>query len=579
MNPFDLRGPEFLVLYIGLSVVVIIAAVVLRQYAESADAPRIDLSDPLLIAYLRGGDKEVMRVAVVSLIDRGLLECSGTRLHTAKHARPESVRREIDKALLKKFASSAEVSSMFDDFKLRSICYEYEETLKRVRLLPDNSITLVRTVIFSCVILVLGGVGLIKLMVAFSRGRTNVGFLIVLIIVSIVVAAKLSFPRLTQSGKAMLEDLKNLYFGLKDRASLLRPGGATLEPMMLAAVFGVGALAGMGFAFTKVFVSTCSKVHQLQVAAHAGVLAAVRVEVPAAVVAAGEDVVAVEAKHNNDLFGLGWRPQLAFGILSNLDRIDVVEVIADDFFDARRSERRALKTLAAQVPVTLHGVSMGLASSVEVERRRLERSARLCEEIRPLSWSEHLAFVRGGGIEIGHLAAPPRCDETIEGTLRNLSLARAIVGVVPQLENVATLIDPPLSRYDEASWISEIICNSQSDLLLDLHNLHANASNFGFDPIEFISRIPSGRIRAIHLAGGRWVGTGNVRRVLDDHLHDVPDPVYALLEEVGARTDPGLTVILERDGHFPPIESLLDQLDQARQAIARGRSRTREVAA
>lgn len=306
------------------------------------------------------------------------------------------------------------------------------------------------------------------------------------------------------------------------------------------------------------------------VAARAGVHAGVR-----AAVDAEEGAAAVEANHTTtkDFFGLGWRPQLALGILSNLDRIDLVEVIADDFFNARRSERRALKTLAAQVPVTLHGVSLGLASSVRIDRRRLDPIARLCEEIRPLSWSEHLAFVRGGGIEIGHLAAPPRCDETIEGALRNLSLAYTIVGVAPQVENVATLIDPPLSNYDEASWVSEIICNSQSDLLLDLHNLHANAVNFGFQPIDFISQIPVDRVRGIHLAGGRWVGKGNHRRVLDDHLHNVPDPVYALLEEMGARTEPGLTVILERDGHFPSIESLLNQLDQARQALARGRTR------
>lgn len=301
-------------------------------------------------------------------------------------------------------------------------------------------------------------------------------------------------------------------------------------------------------------------------------------EVLAAAVDVEEGAVAVGAK---DRFGLGWRPPLALGILSNLDRIDVVEVIADDFFNAPRRERRALKTLAAQVPVTLHGVSLGLASSVTADRRRLDRTARLCEEVRPLSWSEHLAFVRGGGIEIGHLAAPPRCDETIEGTLKNLSLARKVVGVAPQVENIATLIDPPLSSYDEATWVSEIIRNSQSDLLLDLHNLHANATNFGFHPMELISRIPQGRVRGIHLAGGKRVGKGNVRRVLDDHLHDVPDPVYALLEETGARTEPGLTVILERDGDFPSIECLLNQLDRAREALARGRARAlrREVAA
>jgi uncharacterized protein (UPF0276 family) len=196
------------------------------------------------------------------------------------------------------------------------------------------------------------------------------------------------------------------------------------------------------------------------VAAHVEVPVVVHVEVLAGAAAAEEGAVAEEANKTTktkDLFGLGWRRRLAFEILSNLDRVDIVEVIADDFFNAPRSERRALKTLAAQVSVTLHGVTLGLASSVAVERRRLEQTARLYEEVRPVSWSEHLAFVRGGGIEIGHLAAPPRCDETIEGTIKNLSMVHAIVGVLPQLENVATLIDPPLSRYDEASWISKII--------------------------------------------------------------------------------------------------------------------------
>lgn len=280
-----------------------------------------------------------------------------------------------------------------------------------------------------------------------------------------------------------------------------------------------------------------------------------------------------------DRFGLGWRPKLALGILSNLDRIDIVEVIADDYFRATRRERRALRTLATQTPITLHGVSLGMASSVAVETKRLDRMARLCEEVRPVSWSEHLAFVRGGGIEIGHLAAPPRTSATVEGAVANLRRARAVVGIAPQVENVATLIDPPGSDRDEATWVSDIIVNSESDLLLDLHNLHANSLNFRFDPVDYIARIPTERIRAIHLAGGKWIGRAGAPRLLDDHLHDVPDPVYQLLEEVGARCPPPLTVVLERDGNFPPIEWLIDQLDRARSAVARGRARRTAAAA
>lgn len=284
-----------------------------------------------------------------------------------------------------------------------------------------------------------------------------------------------------------------------------------------------------------------------------------------------------------DRFGLGWRPALAAGILANLDTIDIVEVIADDFFQAPRRARRALQTLTRQTPVTLHGVSLGMASSAAVEMKRLDQMARLCAEVAPVSWSEHLAFVRGGGLEIGHLAAPPRTAATTEGTLANLARARRVVGVAPQVENVATLIDPPGSDRDEATWISEIIRGADGDLLLDLHNLYANSLNFHFDPVEFIARLPADRIAAIHLAGGKWIGAAGARRLLDDHLHDVPPSVFDLLVEVGARAPQSLTVILERDGDFPSMDCLLDQLDQARQALAEGRAKlfgaSREAAA
>jgi uncharacterized protein len=277
----------------------------------------------------------------------------------------------------------------------------------------------------------------------------------------------------------------------------------------------------------------------------------------------------------NDRFGLGWRPELAAGILSNLDRIDVVEVIADDYFDAPKSKRRALKTLAIQVPVALHGVSLGLASSVSVEATRLEQTARLVEEIQPEFWSEHLAFVRGGGIEIGHLAAPPRTAATVDGAARNLAAARKIVGVLTLVENIATLIDPPGSTLSEADWTRDILAAANCSLLLDLHNLYANSVNFGLDPYDFIDRMPQAKIDAIHLAGGRWIKakTTDERRLLDDHLHDVPEAVYDFLEYIGAKTSHPLTVILERDGRYPATQVLLNQLDRAREALRRGRER------
>lgn len=283
----------------------------------------------------------------------------------------------------------------------------------------------------------------------------------------------------------------------------------------------------------------------------------------------------------SDRVGLGWRAELAAAILSNLDRIDVVEVIADDYFDAPRARLRALRTLSSQVPVVLHGVGLGLASAAPADPRRLTGMARVVEAVEPDFWSEHLAFVRGGGIEIGHLAAPPRTAATLEGAARNLAAARAAVGTSPLVENIATLIAPPGSDRDEATWVRDVLLASGCDLLLDLHNLHANAVNFGFDARAFLARLPAERITAVHLAGGKWIPAGaDGRRLLDDHLHDVPDPVYVLLQELGRLAPRPLSLILERDGAYPPISSLLGELDRAREALDRGRAqRAQEQAA
>jgi uncharacterized protein len=272
-------------------------------------------------------------------------------------------------------------------------------------------------------------------------------------------------------------------------------------------------------------------------------------------------VAAAAAAERGDRFGLGWRPELAAGILAHLDRVDLVEVIADDYFEASRGDLRALRTLAAQVSMALHGVSLGLASTLPVERRRLDRIARLMDDTGAETWSEQLAFVRAGGIEIGHLAAPPRSAASAEGACLNLEYAARIVGRSPLVENIATLVVPPASQLDEAEWIAGIVRGADVKLLLDLHNLYANAVNCGDDPFALLRRMPLDQVAAVHLSGGRWIdGPGGARRLLDDHLHDLPPAVFGLLRELGRLAPQPLTVIIERDGRYPPIARLLGQL-------------------
>jgi len=279
--------------------------------------------------------------------------------------------------------------------------------------------------------------------------------------------------------------------------------------------------------------------------------------------------VAVES----DRVGLGWRGEIAAHILGHLEHIDVLEVIADNYFNASKSALQSLRFLAQQKPVFLHGVAMGLASCSAVSPTYLDSMARLVHKVQPAGWSEHLAFVRAGGIEIGHLAAPPRNAQTIEGAVNNIRIAQRLVGSLPALENIATLVQPPASDLSETDWVNTIVQESASPLLLDLHNLYANAVNTGRDPHEMLMQLPLEQVSCIHLSGGRWISTPDKqrRRLLDDHIHDVPAEVFGLLAQVARYASQPLTVLIERDGNFPEFTSLLAQLDQARAALQLGR--------
>jgi uncharacterized protein (UPF0276 family) len=173
------------------------------------------------------------------------------------------------------------------------------------------------------------------------------------------------------------------------------------------------------------------------------------------------------------------------------------------------------------------------------------------------------------------MAVPPRTVASVEAAVRNLARATRIIGSPPQMENVATLLDPPGSTLSEPAWIADIVTGAGCGLLLDLHNLYANAVNFSFDPLDFLAKVPLDSVRTLHIAGGCWTTSpdGRKRYWLDDHRHAVVDPVYALLREVAARTTQPLTVILERDGDYPPMPVLLAELERARKALAEGRAR------
>jgi uncharacterized protein (UPF0276 family) len=262
--------------------------------------------------------------------------------------------------------------------------------------------------------------------------------------------------------------------------------------------------------------------------------------------------------------GIGWRPELAL-LIDRRHDLGFVEIVAEDFPFHGRLPAPIELLRRRGVTIVPHGVSLSLGGTEPLDRDRLGALAKLAERLGAPIVSEHIAFVRGGGLETGHLLPLPRTWEALELVVANAREAKAALPVPLALENIATLFEWPNPEMDEATFLTEALERADVLLLLDIENVYANARNRGYDSLTFLDRIPVERIAYVHVAGGTERGG----LYHDTHTHDVPAAVLDLVAELSARVKvPG--IMLERDDRFPLDAVLNAELDAISSAVARG---------
>ncbi len=252
MNPFHLHGFSFLLFYVAVGVVTLVCLRTVIRRLETADVHKVpQLADPYLIAFLRAGANEAMRVATVALLDRKLLLPTGEDVKAKNRQTQEMVQRPIEKAILKKFQAAAGAHEIFKDRDAIKSCEGYRKVLASYGLIADSRVYGRRAAPVMAALVVLCGVAMAKVNIALAEGRHNIGFLLALSAVFSLVALYWWFKRLTAPGEQTIEDLKTLFGRLKKRSSTLPKGGETNELAMLAGVFGLSALSASDYPFLE----------------------------------------------------------------------------------------------------------------------------------------------------------------------------------------------------------------------------------------------------------------------------------------------------------------------------------------
>jgi hypothetical protein len=265
-------------------------------------------------------------------------------------------------------------------------------------------------------------------------------------------------------------------------------------------------------------------------------------------------------------YGIGWRPELALPI-DRYPRLGFVEVVAENISASQLPP--AIDLLRSRgLSVIPHGISLSLGGAEPIDRSRVRHLASLAKRCGAPLVSEHIAFVRAGGLEAGHLLPVPRTRGAIDVLVHNVKRAQDDLSVPIALENISALLEWPGGEMHEAEFISEVLDRTGALLLLDVANVWANARNFGGDTKQILDDLPLERLAYVHVAGGEE----RAGIYHDTHAARVTQGVLNLLEELCARCEPP-GVMLERDDQFPYEAQLHRELDEMADAVLRGRGR------
>lgn len=260
--------------------------------------------------------------------------------------------------------------------------------------------------------------------------------------------------------------------------------------------------------------------------------------------------------------GIGWREEIDLTV-ERLTGVDFVEVVAENVCVDHLPE--SLRVLRGRgVEVIPHGVGLGLAGADRPDPARLARLAGVAVALDSPLVSEHLAFVRAGGMEAGHLLPAPRTWDALEVVVENVRIAQDSLPVPLALENPATLLSWPDNELTEARFLSELVERTGVRLLIDVANLHTERVNHGLDPAAALAALPLEAVEYVHVAGG--VERDGLWH--DTHAHPVTAPILEVLDLLCALRRPP-RVLLERDADFPSAPELAAELAEIRAVVTR----------
>jgi uncharacterized protein (UPF0276 family) len=275
--------------------------------------------------------------------------------------------------------------------------------------------------------------------------------------------------------------------------------------------------------------------------------------------------------------GLGFRLGLAEAMLgASSSHARFVEICPENYAGLGGRRARLLDSARERWPVVAHGLCGDLAGAAPIREDVIGEVGALLSRLGARWYSDHLCFTHLAGAEIHELVPLPFTERAAKRAARRVKEIQARLGLPMGVENVSAYARMPGGEMDEPDFVRMVAEEADCLMLLDVNNVYVNSVNFGFDPKEYIAKLPLERVVQIHVAGHEVEEPG---LLLDTHAEPIIDPVYDLLAWTLERLPALPPVLLERDGNFPPLAELEAELGRLAQLVEREQLRRARLAA
>ena len=258
-------------------------------------------------------------------------------------------------------------------------------------------------------------------------------------------------------------------------------------------------------------------------------------------------------------FGLGLRTDHYETIIREKPPIEWFEIITENYLVPGGKPLYFLDKIREDYPMVMHGVSMSIGSSDDLDWDYLKQVKNLAQRVQPRWISDHLCWTGVLNKNAHDLLPLPYTEEAIDHVSKRIQQVQEFLGRQILIENVSSYISYQDSVMTEWEFINAILQRADCLMLLDVNNIYVSGFNHEFNPLDYITAIPSERIYQIHLAGHSDMGD----YIIDTHDHAIIDEVWTLYAKT-LQHHGMISTMIERDDNIPPLSELVTELQRAK---------------